>query len=88
MDEELIRPIWFILTILSLPYEIDVDKYEAYVNEMFDLNVRLYPWKNMSVSLHRLLCPLPDVILALHLRPGCFFEHASAARNKMYCHFR
>lgn len=88
IDEILVNRFHVILQVLSCGFTVNVPLFEAYSLETAHLFVKLYPWYNMSTTVHKVLIHGAQIIESSILPIGQLFEEAQEARNKDVRNYR
>ena len=88
IDSSLIERFRVILQVLCCKFEIDADKFEQYALETKAHLESLYPWYELTPTVHKILDHAADVIRFLPVAVGVFTEEAQEARHKEVRRFR
>lgn len=88
LDDELLKRFYIILTTLSSGYEINVDKFESYVQDTRTLYLSTYSWYYMPVTIHKILTHSTQIIKKCIVPIGMLSEEAQESRNKDLRRFR
>lgn len=88
IDLVLIKKIHIIMIAVASGFEIDVDRFRSYVHETARYFTSLYPWYNMSPTMHKYLIHGPEIISCALLPIGQLSEEAQEARNKDFKRYR
>lgn len=86
LNEELLRMVNIILLALNSKHKINAVKFGAYADKISNLLVTLYPWKDMTPTVHKVLCHGQVIIQSNILPLGELTEEAQEARNKDFRH--
>lgn len=88
LDLELIRKLHTIMIVIASSLEIDIDKFQAFAHDTARYFVSLYPWFNMSPTMHKYLIHGSKIIAKAWVPIGQLSEEAQEARNKDFKRFR
>lgn len=88
IDISLLERMHTILIVVSCNHDINVDKFKNYALETARHFVNLYPWCNMSPTLHKFFIHGPEIIKYALLPIGQLTEEAQEARNKDFKFYR
>lgn len=86
INEELLRRINIILMALNSKHKINATKFGKYVEEITILLLKLYPWREMTPTVHKVLCHGQIIIESNILPLGELTEEAQEARNRDFKH--
>lgn len=84
IDKSLIHQLSVILEVISSDKKIKIDRFENYCNATAQLWVKLYPWKYMTPTVHKVLIHGSAIIQELGCNIGRFSEEAQEANNKIF----
>lgn len=86
IDKELLRKINIILMAVNSKHNVNASKFGVYAEEITQLLVSLYAWKEMTPTVHKVLCH-GKVIVEYNILPlGELTEEAQEARNRDFKH--
>jgi hypothetical protein len=88
LNADLVKRISNIFKLVSCRKNFDIDRYQKYCEETFDLYVSEYGWYFMSQTLHKLLIHSHELFRNLPVAPGYLTEEGAEAQNKFYRNFR
>lgn len=83
IDINLIRRLYTILSVINSGYKLNLEKYEQYCFETYQVYVDNYSWFYMPVSLHKLLIHSVEVVSSFLLPIGMYSEEAQECLNKV-----
>lgn len=84
VNEEIVARFSVILQVLSCNRQIDVNAFETYARETANLFVKLYPWKFMPPTVHKVLIHGSRIIECFEGCIGQYAEEAQEANNKVF----
>lgn len=86
IDKELLRKINIILMAVNSKHKVNPSKFGIYAEEITKLLVSLYAWKEMTPTVHKVLCHGKVIIESNILPLGELTEEAQEARNRDFKH--
>lgn len=86
INKELLRRINIILMALNSKHKINATKFGIYSQEITNLLLKLYPWKELTPTVHKVLCHGQIIIEYNILSLGELTEEAQEARNRDFKH--
>lgn len=86
INMELLRRVNIILMAVNSKQNINGSKFGVYAEEISKLLVTLYPWKDMTPTVHKVLCHGKIIIESNILPLGELTEEAQEARNRDFKH--
>lgn len=88
INMNLVEKFQLILFLFNTEEVVDCVSFKSLCRETSNLLTQLYPWKNWSPTVHKLLCHGPQIMERLVLPVGVFSEQAAETQNKFYRYFR
>ena len=86
IDKELLRRVNTILMALNSKHKINGNRFGEYTSEISKLLVSLYPWRELTPTVHKVLCHGQIIIESNILPLGELTEEAQEARNRDFKH--
>lgn len=86
IDKELLRKVNIILMAVNSKHKVNSSKFGIYAEEITQLLVSLYAWKEMTPTVHKVLCHGKIIIESNILPLGELTEEAQEARNRDFKH--
>lgn len=83
---DLLRRVNIILMAINSKHQINARKFGEYSNETLNLLIKLYPWKFLSPTIHKILCH-GEIIIKHNILPlGELTEEPQESRNRDFKH--
>lgn len=84
LNSDLLKKFSNILSVLASGHYIKTEYFKSYCLEAAELYINLYPWYNMSATVHKILIHGADIIESLLLPVGQLSEDVLEASHKAY----
>lgn len=84
INKKLIARFSVILGVISADRKVKIDRFKKYCRETAELWVKLYSWKNMTPTVHKVLIHGWAIIENLGFNIGRYSEEAQEAINKIF----
>lgn len=86
LDKELLRKVNIVLMALNSKHKVNGTKFGKYADDISKTLITLYPWRDITPTVHKVLCH-GQIIIESHILPlGELTEEAQEARNRDFKH--